>query len=171
MALSKSLHASRSSSLIISGQPDDSSIRLVMMLILVAATAVSFRLPQSLTGHVVKVPAYSRTHSPVMYMYCGDGDWAQAFAVLGVQPGASRSELKAAYRARAKKCHPDVNPSSAAAEEFRLLTEVTHALGLRQDCSARPNPDPPTFHVDKASRRPDSAPTVSLPSLCRHLSS
>jgi hypothetical protein len=49
------------------------------------------------------------------------------YAVLGVQPGASRAELKAAYRERAKKCHPDVNSTHAAAQEFRMLTEVSCA--------------------------------------------
>ena len=54
------------------------------------------------------------------------------YAVLGVQPGASRAELKAAYRERVKKHHPDVNPTDAAAREFRMLTEVReprHLLG------------------------------------------
>ena len=50
---------------------------------------------------------------------------AQSYLVLGVRAGASPKELKAAYRARAKQCHPDVNPSSAAAEQFQLLTEVS----------------------------------------------
>ena len=54
------------------------------------------------------------------------------YAVLGVQPGASHTELKAAYRERAKKCHPDMNPGAAAAKEFRMLTEV------RRACSPAP---------------------------------
>jgi DnaJ-class molecular chaperone len=44
-------------------------------------------------------------------------------AVLGVRPGASLKELKAAYRERVKQCHPDLNPSKAA--EFHLLTTVS----------------------------------------------
>ena len=57
------------------------------------------------------------------------GDPANGYRVLGVQPGASLSELKAAYRERAKQCHPDVNPSMAAAEQFRILTEVSWDTG------------------------------------------
>jgi hypothetical protein len=49
---------------------------------------------------------------------------ADGYAVLGVKPGASPAELKAAYRERAKKCHPDVNPTKGAAQEFQKLTEV-----------------------------------------------
>ena len=48
-----------------------------------------------------------------------------AEAVLGVSLGASPAELKAAYRERAKQCHPDVNPTGAAAKEFQKLTEAS----------------------------------------------
>ena len=61
------------------------------------------------------------------------------YAMLGVQPGASRAELKAAYRERVKKHHPDVNPTDAAAREFRMLTEVRelrHLLTLRNTVHA-----------------------------------
>ena len=63
------------------------------------------------------------------------------YAMLGVQPGASRAELKAAYRERVKKHHPDVNPTDAAAREFRMLTEVRelrHLLTLRNAIHALP---------------------------------
>ena len=50
------------------------------------------------------------------------------YSILGVQPGASHAELRAAYRERAKACHPDVNPTRKAAQEFQKLTEVGVAL-------------------------------------------
>ena len=69
-------------------------------------------------------------------------------AVLGVRPGASLKELKAAYRERVKQCHPDLNPSKAA--EFHLLTTVSArpALlcngkrGSPQPARSQPRPTP-----------------------------
>lgn len=58
-----------------------------------------------------------------------------AYSVLGVRPGATPAQLKAAYRERAKQCHPDVNPSKAAAQEFQALTEVRPTLCI-ENCAA-----------------------------------
>jgi len=40
------------------------------------------------------------------------------FAVLGCAPGASKAELRKAFRRKALKTHPDVNDSPEAAAEF-----------------------------------------------------
>lgn len=46
------------------------------------------------------------------------------YALLGVIPTASASEIKAAFRQRAKQLHPDLNSSPYAAQEFQQLNEA-----------------------------------------------
>lgn len=41
------------------------------------------------------------------------------YATLGVPPWATATEVKRAYRTRAKRFHPDMDPSPQAAERFR----------------------------------------------------
>jgi hypothetical protein len=55
------------------------------------------------------------------------------FAVLGVQPGASRDEVQAAYRRAAKRWHPDRDASPAAA---RRMAEVNAAWEALRDGAA-----------------------------------
>jgi DnaJ-class molecular chaperone len=51
------------------------------------------------------------------------------YQVLGVKPGASDAEIRAAYKKLAKKYHPDVNPGSKAAEEsFKDVSEAYQVL-------------------------------------------
>ncbi|KAH8047472.1 hypothetical protein JL722_13101 [Aureococcus anophagefferens] len=54
-----------------------------------------------------------------------DGD---PWEVLGVARGASKSELRKAFRKRALKTHPDVNDSPAAAEEFAKVQAAYDTL-------------------------------------------
>ncbi|HEV2377578.1 MAG TPA: J domain-containing protein [Streptosporangiaceae bacterium] len=50
------------------------------------------------------------------------------YALLGVSPAASLSDIKRAYRKLAKQYHPDVNHASDAAERFREITEAYDTL-------------------------------------------
>lgn len=48
---------------------------------------------------------------------------------LGVRPDASPEELKKAYRAQAKQCHPDLHPGDKAAEaRFKEINEAYDVL-------------------------------------------
>ena len=51
------------------------------------------------------------------------------YEVLGIQKGASDSEIKKAYRQVAKKYHPDMNPGDKEAEaKFKEATEAYEVL-------------------------------------------
>lgn len=61
------------------------------------------------------------------------------YKVLGVSPNASDDEIKRAYRALAKKYHPDINPGDA--EAARKMQEVNAAYEqIKNPEKAQPNP-------------------------------
>jgi curved DNA-binding protein CbpA len=43
------------------------------------------------------------------------------YFVLGIKPGASKKEIKRAYRKMAKNLHPDINKSLEAEEKFKKI--------------------------------------------------
>lgn len=50
------------------------------------------------------------------------------YEVLGVERGASESDIRAAYRRLARQYHPDVNKDPGAAERFGTITEAYDVL-------------------------------------------
>ena len=83
------------------------------------------------------------------------------FAILGVQPGATRDELQAAYRRAAKRWHPDRDASPAAA---RRMAEVNAAWEALRD---GPAPSPAPAAAGRAARTRPGAAGSWLPAAMR----
>ncbi len=60
---------------------------------------------------------------------------ADLYATLGVPPGASEDEIRSAYRALARKHHPDANPDDPSAED--RFKEISHAYDVLSDAGKR----------------------------------
>lgn len=50
------------------------------------------------------------------------------YDLLGVKKGASKDEIKKAYKKLAKKYHPDINKEDGAAEQFKKINEAASVL-------------------------------------------
>lgn len=58
------------------------------------------------------------------------------YEILGIQKGASKQDIKKAYRQLAKKYHPDKNKEAGAAEKFNEMQEAYDVLSDEQKRSA-----------------------------------
>lgn len=65
--------------------------------------------------------------------------------ILGLQPGATKSEIKGAFRTLSKQYHPDVNEEEGASEKFIAVHEAYKFL---TDVGPRPNQEGVTYNYD-----------------------
>lgn len=76
----------------------------------------------------------------------------QYLQILGLQPGATKVEIKRAYRELSKQYHPDVSKDENAREKF---IEINEAYKFLTDVGPRPatiNPSAPAYDYDPQSR-------------------
>lgn len=84
-------------------------------------------------------------------------------AVLGVAPGASRADIRRAYRQLALAMHPDVAGHEATAEMAQLNTARDDLLARHAARETDPHPragapTPPRRSADRPSPRTDHEP-------------
>jgi DnaJ-class molecular chaperone len=59
------------------------------------------------------------------------------YEVMGLQPGASKQELQAAYRGLALKHHPDRVPEAQKAQASKMFLAVQQAYSVLRDPGKR----------------------------------
>ena len=100
------------------------------------------------------------------------------YVILGLEQGATESEIKRAYRRLARRFHPDINPGDRMAEaQFRQILEAYETLmdpGLISLREARITPPPSAIcsrrsshHEGNSLRPPSAAPTSIRLFSCR----
>ena len=83
------------------------------------------------------------------------------YRVLGLEPGASDDEVKAAYRRLAKKYHPDVNGGSPEAEA--KMKEINAAYSQIMNRHTTPTPVPRAARAPTAPGRAAMAAATAAP--------
>lgn len=73
--------------------------------------------------------------------------------ILGLTPGASRQDIKTAYRRLAKKYHPDINKSEEARYKF---IKVTEAYKFLTDVGPRPDQEHVGYDYDPYQEKYDA---------------
>ena len=88
---------------------------------------------------------------------------ADAYSILGVAPGASRAEIRRAYRRRALEVHPDVAASDTTAD-MAALNGARDQLLARPSARLAADPDDPGDPGDEdrpGPPKPTAEPTFS----------
>ncbi len=65
--------------------------------------------------------------------------------ILELQPGATKTDLKAAYRRLSKKHHPDINKAAGAEEKF---IEINEAYNFLKQAGPKPNNEKRRYDYD-----------------------
>lgn len=80
------------------------------------------------------------------------------YEILGVGPAVSDDDLKKAYRALAKKYHPDLNPGDSIAE--KKFKEINEAYSILSDPQKRQEYDQELSGVPKQGKTKGKAQTA-----------
>lgn len=87
-------------------------------------------------------------------------DIDDAYAELGLAPGASEAEVKAAWRRLVSRWHPDRNPGAAALARMQRINrsfEAIRARGFVAAADAEPASPPPAAEPEASNARADTA--------------
>ncbi len=90
-----------------------------------------------------------------------DTDGQDLYKLLGVARSATKQELQAAYKKKARKLHPDVNKSPDAEDRFK---EVAAAYAILKDAEQRKHYDTYGIHRKPSSRNRGPSPQARPPS-------
>ena len=85
-----------------------------------------------------------------------------SYQILGVKPGASKQEITAAFRKKAKECHPDINRHDLTLErKFKELNDAYRKL--LENLDEAPASERPSTHSYRSSpRRVNSIKEIHL---------
>jgi len=82
------------------------------------------------------------------------------YKILGLPPGASMKEIKAAYRSKAKKFHPDLNKNPEAHENFLRVNEAyTFLVNYKEGALTRHHRQTENWHEEWLRRERQKART------------
>jgi molecular chaperone DnaJ len=84
-----------------------------------------------------------------------------AYAVLGLSPGASQAQIKTAWRRLASRWHPDRNPDPNAVLRMQRINQAFECLQTGWDESDRPEDSPPDEPAEAPAEAASSASATS----------